>query len=408
MSTLLDEARAPGEANDKKDLGRSKGKSGAKPRTKGKSGSKGGSGRRPALVLAVIAACLVLVGVFLVYWSNPGIQSAIGNAGESARNAVEDAADAVARVVSHDPVEEGAGNKTDGDKPASRVGAKPMEREKQDVLPKTSQGEQNEKPAPVSPLEQAASTHPIAIPDPEIVDLTLRQAQKVALAAFGGSVSRTDIRKDEGLYDIVLATATARLPFAAPPVHVRVQKACVKGHFVSGRSGFLVFVDAVDPDGPEWTSEYAGVLVFDGPPEAPGNLMAMWAQQAPRARFTRQEVLDMDGDSRHDLVVEVEYSAAGGYTYRDLDVISFAKGKASSRFSVRTLEDGAGIPLEVVSFKDVKLVDNDKDGKMELSIGEGKRHYKILPGAERELIKVEKGKTKIQDLTAQASVAIRE
>ena len=107
--------------------------------------------------------------------------------------------------------------------------------------------------------------------------------------------------------------------------------------------------------------------------------------QAPSGLVTRYEAIDVQGDGTAELVMEVESEAPGGYLFRDLAIHAFNSGGTRVLWSVRTLDDGPGVPTETARFKNVSFVDDDSDGILSINVDVGKRIYRVNKDFTRSL-----------------------
>jgi hypothetical protein len=351
---------------------------GKKPAPKKKGGGKKASGgKSPWPVLFAVAVPLVLVGGYLFYQSNPDF------AGKVDRS--------IARVVGF------VGNLVEGhDKGKARPEAEGEERPPVD---RRAEPVQAERAVDRRVPEPPAAAPPAVAPPAEIprqqasaatarmTPVTLKQAQRIADKLFGGKLTGSHAEPRAFWYDFELEGARKRYPFDVKPHKVSIATVAIAGPFLGSSDGHVLFVKTLDPQGAEWTNEYAGAVLLSGSLDEPGTLKGATAMQSPGAVITRYAALDVPGDGQLELVLEIESEAPGGYLFRDLAVHAFSSGGTQVLWSDRTLDDGPGVPLETARFNNVKFVDADGDGHLEIQVDVGKRVYRVKKDFTRSLTK---------------------
>jgi len=327
---------------------------GRKPPGKGggrKSGKRSGSSRVP-IVLAVILP-LLLVGTYMLYHSN--------------------------RTFSR-YVDKGAGRVADffaelgrDDGPAAVAGAP-----KAGVEDSKRGTEPGERAAPPLPRQRPKTVAARTVP------LTVKQAQRIAVKMFSGSITSSNSSPRSFWYTFKLDGTRKLYPYDAAPNKVYVSTVALEGIFMKGATGTVVFVKVQDESGPQWNNTYVGATLLSGTADKPGRVRGSTALQASGGQVTRYEALDIQSDGPLELVLEIESNGPGGYLFRDLALHSFTANGTVVRWSTRTLEDGPGVPLETAEFKNVRIVDPDNDGKLEILVEAGQKQYEIAPDFSRK------------------------
>ena len=218
-----------------------------------------------------------------------------------------------------------------------------------------------------------------------VAPITVKQAQAAALAVFGGRIVSSKATAKAFWYDFELEGGKKRYPFDIKPRQVSVSTVALQSTFLAGKTGIYAFVRSQDPQAGQWINEYAGAVLFSGTPAQPGSFQGATAMQAPSGLVTRYEAIDVQGDGTAELVMEVESEAPGGYLFRDLAIHAFNSGGTRVLWSVRTLDDGPGVPTETARFKNVSFVDDDSDGILSINVDVGKRIYRVNKDFTRSL-----------------------
>jgi hypothetical protein len=339
---------------------------------KGKAGrkKKGRGKNRWPLLLALIIP-IVAIAFYMVYQGNPSFSAAV--------DAKIDWLKGIASGESSGEQPETAPSVVASDRPIA-VNERPTSERKPRVRPLPLPAEDvRDFPQPVIPRQEDKTASSATI------SLSVKQAQAVARKIFGGTVVASNTKPGGEWYELTLEGGKQRLPYAVAPVKVAVATSALTGEFVKGVKSMAVVLRVSDPSGPLWTSTFGGVTVLAGSATKPGRVLGASAMQAPRGRPTRFEGLDVQSDGTLEVVLELESDAPGGYLVRDLALHSFGAGTTKTLFSVRTLDDGPGVPLEEADFKTVGFSDFDQDGTLELVVAEGKRFYHIRGDLTRKL-----------------------
>lgn len=242
-----------------------------------------------------------------------------------------------------------------------------------------------------TPAKEAQKRHAViprqAPPTAVVVEkgITVKQAQKLARHVFGGRISSSRAPRDSFWYHFVLDRAKKVWPYNVTPLKVDVSNVVLSGPFLKGTPGFVVFFRVEDPSGAQWTSTYVGATLLAGVVDSPGRTLGATAIQAASGTVTRREAVDLQNDGVAELVLEIESQGPGGYLFRDLAIHSFTGKGTVTRWRIRTLEDGPGVPLDTAEFRNVSFTDSDGDGTLEIIIEEGVRRYDLAKDFSRTL-----------------------
>jgi len=326
-------------------------------------GKKRGGKKRASRLLLIIAAAvpLLMIGGYMLYHTDNAWSRHVVSGGEKARQVLGGLKEKLRSLAP------GSGDRLDLPQDRSPVpAAGPAGREKT-ARPRAITREPT--PIPRQRPQPAATA--------EVVQITVRQAQRLARSLFQGRVATSSASPHSFWYSFTLDGARRRYPFDAVPGAVSISTVGLTGTFLKGQAGMVVFVKAEDSGGAQWTSSYVGATFFAGTPEQPGKLLGATAIQAPLGAVTRHEALDIEGDGVLELALEIESQGPGGYLFRDFALHSFTSGGTMVRWNTRTLEDGPGVPLDRATFRKVRFEDQDGDGTMEIVAQSGERRYAV-------------------------------